>query len=75
MLPCTTVVIFPVICLTGIIMSMTKKFKKTGGVFLLGDIRKITGKNPEQRDLGVPFANSRRDKMVSTHPLPILLTL
>lgn len=56
-------------------MSKTNKFKKNSGVFLLGDIRKITGQNPEQPDLGAPFSNRRRDQTLSTYPLPILMTL
>lgn len=68
-LPFPTMVIFPIICLTGIMMSITNKFKNSG-VFLLGDIWNITGQNPKQLDLRVPSANRGRNQTVSTHPLP-----
>lgn len=55
-------------------MSMTNKFKNSGD-FLLGEIQNTTGQNPVQLVLGVPFSNRGRDQTVTTHPLPMELTL
>lgn len=59
--------IFPIICLTGIMMSMTNKFNNFG-VFLLADIQNITGQNPVQLDLSVPFSKGERPDSHNTSP-------